>query len=595
MTNHFTGWMKKHMNAIIAWAVVGVIMVFVASQFDYYYELNDDVLIKDILAGEYTGVPEGHNIQLLWPLSAVISVFYRIARPVPWYGLFLCGMHYLCLGLLLQRSLSFARSWKTKMLVSGLAAALTVCLFLEHLVFAHYSITAALMAATAAYLFYTLPDGLGTKNFIRKSIPSVLLIWVACCLRPNMMLLLLPLVGITGFIRWSREEKPLVKENLIRYCSVIGMILGVVVFSFGADKIAYSSPEWSRFETLFANRTELYDFQVVPDYEEHEAFYQEIGLEKSEQALLVNYNYGLDENITEVTIGQVAQYAKSMKDARMKERIKEAVWNYTHRFFQEVDYPWNAFVILLYVVLFFTILMRKDGGLLSNLWVAVWRLGLIFFGRTVLWMYILVNGRCPIRISHSLYMMEMSILLAILVVEYTRKLREKSFMILLTSCIVFVALLMMIPYRVQGVRKLINDQEQVNVYGNAIDQYCAARMDRFYYIDVYSTIIDGAAFADKMFVNVDNSYVNHDLLGGWSCNSPLYRKKQQAMGLHGPFEDFIGEQDTKCYLICKLSTDLDWVTDYYMDRGYDLTIEEVDQIEQFYGVYKLEAKEAETK
>lgn len=587
MMDRLNTWVKKNINMILSIIVVGIIMIFVGSRFDYYYELNDDVLIKDILAGEYTGVPEGHNIQLLWPLSAIISLFYRVARPIPWYGLFLCGMHYLCFGLVLNRSLSFAKSMKVKVFLSCLAAVLMVSLFLEHLVFAHYSITAALMAATAAYLFYTLPDGMDTKSFIKKSIPSIVLIFIACCLRPNMLLLLLPLVAITGFIRWSREEKPLEKKNLIRYFSVIGMILFVVAFSFGADKIAYSSPEWSRFETLFANRTELYDFQVIPDYEEHEAFYQEIGLKKSEQALLVNYNYGLDEAITEITIGQVAQYAKSMKDARMKERVKEAVWNYTHRFFQEIDYPWNALVIMLYIVIFLTILMRKNGRFLGNLWVAVWRLGLLFFGRTVLWMYILINGRCPTRISHSLYLMEMCILMAILVVEYTRKLRDKSFMILLTSCILFVALLMMIPYRVQGVQKLIKEQETVNVYGNSIDEYCAARTDRFYYVDVYSTIINGAAFADKMFVNVDNSYVNHDLLGGWSCNSPLYRKKQQAMGLNGPFEDLMGTQATKCYLIHKLSSDRDWIVDYYHDKGFDVSLKEVDQIEQFYGVYEL--------
>lgn len=581
-------YLEKHSDKLLTILLLGFLMVLVSFSFDYYYELNDDVLIKDILSGEYTGTPEGHNIQLLWPLSALISLFYRMARPIPWYGLFLCGMQYFCIGMLLHRTLTYAQSKKGKILISGLVTGLVLVLLLEHLVFVHYTVTAALMAATAAYLFYTLPVGLERKVFFRKSIFSVGLIFLAVCLRPNMMLLLLPFVGVTGFIRWSREKKPLCKESMIRFCSVIAAILLVVAGSFLADKIAYSSEEWSRFETLFANRTELYDFQVIPSYDEHEAFYREIGLEQSEQQLLLNYNYGLDEEITEVIIGQVAEYAKTMKDARIKERVRTAIWEYTHRFFQETDYPWNVVVMMLYLIMFFTVLLRRDGRFWENLWVAVWRLGLLFFVRTVLWMYILINGRCPVRISHSLYLMEMCILFAMLVMEYTRKLREKNFVILLTGSVLLVALILMIPYRLQYVQKRVDKQEAVNVYGNSIENYCAARTDRFYYLDVYSTIIDGDSFADKIFVDVDNTYVNHDLLGGWSCNSPLYRKKQAAMGLQGPFHDLIGLQDTRCYVIAKLETDMQWLKDFYRDKGYSVLLREVDQIDRYYCVYKVE-------
>ena len=73
---------------------VAVLGVFAALRFDYYYDLNDDVLMKDILAGVYTGTPEGHNIQMLWLVSAFISLFYRMIGTLPWYGLFLCLCHF---------------------------------------------------------------------------------------------------------------------------------------------------------------------------------------------------------------------------------------------------------------------------------------------------------------------------------------------------------------------------------------------------------------------------------------------------------------------------------------------------------------------
>ena len=53
-------------NWILAGGFAALMMLVIGSFFDYYYDLNDDGLMKDILAGAYTGTPEGHNIQMLW-------------------------------------------------------------------------------------------------------------------------------------------------------------------------------------------------------------------------------------------------------------------------------------------------------------------------------------------------------------------------------------------------------------------------------------------------------------------------------------------------------------------------------------------------
>ena len=46
----------------IASAALTLLVILAAAFFgDLYFDLNDDVLMKDILSGAYTGVPEGHN------------------------------------------------------------------------------------------------------------------------------------------------------------------------------------------------------------------------------------------------------------------------------------------------------------------------------------------------------------------------------------------------------------------------------------------------------------------------------------------------------------------------------------------------------
>ena len=65
-------------NFIWAFSLTAGMILAVGVFFDYYFDLNDDVLMKDILSGAYTGTPAGHNIQMLYPISAMISLFYRM-------------------------------------------------------------------------------------------------------------------------------------------------------------------------------------------------------------------------------------------------------------------------------------------------------------------------------------------------------------------------------------------------------------------------------------------------------------------------------------------------------------------------------------
>ena len=64
--------------------------LFLSAQFDFYYDLNDDTMIKDIVSGAYTGQSSGYCIQMLYPLAWCIALCYRAIPTVPWYGLFLC-------------------------------------------------------------------------------------------------------------------------------------------------------------------------------------------------------------------------------------------------------------------------------------------------------------------------------------------------------------------------------------------------------------------------------------------------------------------------------------------------------------------------
>lgn len=98
---------RKWENWILPALFVLILLLLLGLRFDYYYDLNDDVLMKDILSGVYTGAFESRNVQMLFPLSLILSFVCRIFGTSYVYGLFLCVCQFGSLYVILYRSMRF--------------------------------------------------------------------------------------------------------------------------------------------------------------------------------------------------------------------------------------------------------------------------------------------------------------------------------------------------------------------------------------------------------------------------------------------------------------------------------------------------------
>lgn len=593
---------RQNENWIIALVVLVVLGIFAGCRFDYYYDLNDDVLMKDILAGVYTGTPEGHNIQMLWPVSAVISLFYRVAGKLPWYGLFLCGCHFGCFFLIINRSLAFVRTFWGKIIIAVMEGALICSLFLNHLIYAQYTVTCTLLGAAAAFLFYTTDISFPAKEFIKKNIPAVLLVSAAYLIRSEMLLLVLPMICVAGAAKWGSEKKIFTKEHGVKYLTVIGMILAGLLIGQIAHMIAYGSKEWRTFTAFFDNRTELYDFQTIPSYEENRDFYESVGLSESEKVLFDNYNFGMDEEIDEKLVGQIAEYAGINKSAgepfmqKLAEKLRFYVYRFTHGPRDTgSDYPWNYAVILGYVSVFLLAVPRKDKngfpqgegaeGYVKNVLGAAWKLIFLFVVRTLLWMFILMRDRDPERITHSLYLMELCILAAMALIEWKSLILWKTRR--LSGCLTVAAFALLAVLNLPPSIKAADEQqvvrEEINEPYNELYRYLSSEenADNFYLIDVYSTV----EYSEKMFKNVDNSLDNYDIMGGWACKSPIQRKKLSAFGIEN-MEQALKDKEN-VYFVRKVSEDMQWLSEYY--EGHDTPVEVTltETVADVFEIYKV--------
>ncbi len=576
---------KQWENWILALLAVLVLGTIIGVCFDYYYDLNDDVLMKDILAGVYTGIPEGHNIQMLWPISAFISLLYRLAGKLPWYGMFLCFCHFGCIFLFIKRAVSLCGRIPGKLAVTLAICCFFGSFFLEHLIYAQYTVTCTLLGATAAFLFYTGDSEKRPAEYIKGNALSIVLVWVAYLIRSEMLLLVLPMICAAGMAKWGSEKKIFTKENACKYFGVIGLILLGIIAGEGIHRIAYGSESWRTFTEFFDNRTELYDFQKPPAYEGNESFYESIGLTEKERILLDNYNFGIDEEIDEKMMGKIAAYAGELRSERtdLAENMAEKLRAYLYRSLRPKgvpgsDYPWNYLIILGYLMVLFTALIQKDRRVL-------WKLPLLFFVRSALWMYILWGERDPVRITHSLYLMEAAILAAMAFAQWKQmeSSKGKDILGLLFVAGMFCFVLTTFPASFSYVQEQQIQREEANAPYQELYEWMSKEenAENFYFIDVYSSV----SYSEKMFENVDNSLDNYDIIGGWACKSPLWKKKLAAFGIVDVEQALREREDV--FFVRKISEDMGWLGAYYEEHKAPVKTRLIETIAGEFEIYAV--------
>lgn len=583
---------SKSLNIKGGAAVAFLVMLFNAIGGDYYFDLNDDVLMKDLLSGAYTGAAEGHNIQMLYPISALISVFYRISGALDWYGIFLCLLQALCVFIITCKVLEFAEDNKLWLLSLISIIFMMLGVVGAHFLFVQYTFTCGFLSATAAILIFSHREK--DKNLYLAAV----LIAIAYLLRSEMLLLTLPVVMVGMLIKWA-----LTRKEFLNYLKLLVSIILIIVVSQGIHKIAYSSADWKNFTDLFNARTELYDFQYIPDYAENKEFYDSIGLSASEQQLLVNYNFGLDDEINADTLWAVAEYADKLKtdEIPLPAQLRQAAGKYLYRLrqvsFQKsfeypmTDFPWNLVAFTLYIGVLLMYLFPKNTRENKTAFLAVALIALLFACRTTLWLYIIVRGRDPIRITHPLYLMEIVVLMGMLYLRAPKSLKIAMGTLTVLALVSFAS----IPNQIFVLKSEMASREKMRQHYDALYDYFADNKDNFYFIDVYTSVscgedmVEGETFfSEKMFKNVDNSYANHDLMGGWASKSPLTAKKFRAFGFDSMQDAILLDN---VYVVQNKSEDIKWLSDYYVEKGYDIQIINVDTVADAFGVYKVRLAE----
>jgi hypothetical protein len=562
----------------------------------FYLELNDDALIQALSSGAFTGVPETHNIQMLFPGSLLLSLLYRLAGGIPWYGLLLLSLQALCVLLVLGQVFFRIRKGSDRVAAMILASGLFLTALYPHFLFLTYTFTAGILSATAVLLILNDGDGKGTRGEKRKVAErepnnrqlAIILVVIAFCLRSELLLLTFPFVLLAFLFRVDRFRRENgTGKGFLLYGRILLWMMGLMAVCFLSDQIAYSRKDWREFRALFDARTRLYDFEQIPSYQENRKFYQTIGLSETDVTLLQNYNFALDPKIDAEKMRLVAEEANRMEAkmhppaSRLKKAVSIYVWRLHHLVLpvsfrdSNTDMPYLAIVLLLYLLVF--LIMHRTGVL--------WKLALLFLCRSTLWTYMIYNGRIMNRVMHSLLLVELFFLIGMVLPELgkewdagKKRLSVAGFALLVVASFLFV------PGQMQNVSGEVRKREEFN---RPYEKMLASLEQKkgFTFIDVYSSVDYTVKALGKQSLLKPTK---ETLAGGWAAKSPLYEKKLRHFGIRNMEEGLLQENVT---FLAEKEEDLSWLTDYYRDRKENVTLQKQKQLAGRWILWKLKRVE----
>lgn len=536
--------------AFIVWGIVGIFIPFV-------YDMNDDLFMRAFVSGAYTGNPDAHMIYMEYPLGLFLKLLYTIRRNIDWYGLWLMGCHYFSLGLCICRVLQEAKGKKRKLAVMGLTILAFAALWMSRSVILTFTTAAAAACAATIFWYGTMDED---KATVWEWVVLGLCAAAGFCTRKNVALMMIPLAGM---VFWFKNRKAGLWKKWSSWKPVV-LVIGLFVLIYAIDFAAYRSEAWREYEQFSALRSELFDYYGIPDYNENQSFYDEIGFDQNLTNAVEEYALILDERINTDALEKICDKAKEIKGTiPIGEKAKDTLQIVLENWFSIEYSPLKYAAILLSLYLLICFVRKKEKSAL------IWYL-LTEGVMIALWFYLAYQGRVPARIGYSLHIF--SLMTNGVFLWYLKK--EAPSAKKMYSAIFTLLLLVGAAAGIIGTKTYAEASCEKNESYRAVLNYCEERNTNFYFLDVYSFSL----YTDNFQIFLSSNEKNYMRLGDWMSYSPLYYEKLSHQGIEDVARAMAEKENV--YFIARDDRDLQYLKEYMKSLNPLYTYEVVDTVQK---------------
>ena len=541
--------------------------IVIYNSMGFIYAIADDIIMRDIASGAFTGTPDGHLIFVRYLLGFLLSCCYQMNAAVDWYGFFMAGVILLGLAAVLYRGFSEEKTLVWKTVYAGIALGVFGCAMIFHIAQFEWTVSAAMTGASALYLYVTSDDSGKGKKFL-EGIIIWLLLFLTYGIRTNVFLMVLPGFGIAFLWKCFRRNGRgfYVSWKEIILPAVVFLTVGFIMLT---EHLAYRGEEWKEFQDFQSARSDIYDYYGVPSYEENPELFEEMGLSEEEIRNLRHYALYLVDGMDAELMEQVAAEAErqSGKDigfgAKLKAGIHLAVEQMTDSRYFSVSIP---------------LLLFLAGDLFLAFWYdrrAFCPLLLFLVAEGVLWLYLGFMGRLPERVAFSMHLITLLGVSAVFFCLWKQKKEENEswktpVILILAGCFLGVSAFQWKSSVAANEEKLAMDSSY-----QEFKLSCKENPENLYFIETFMAEPVGGAHVSTQY----SAQINNCLtLGDWYTTSPLDKERFEQLGIDSVEETIL--YNPNAYLVVRDIDAPGFLADYFEEKysGVSLVCTETENV-----------------
>lgn len=583
-------------NLIVSFVAVAGMFVLYRLFTDFIYLTNDDMYLQAIVSGEISGKPDPHMIYSNYILGMMLSFLYSCTTQVPWYGIYLLSVCFLCAWIVLYRCVSKCEKNGSRIAVILLFLVICFCAVFRHIAMIQYTVVAAFAGGTAVFYAMTIDMRTEKKQLIGEYVIVLFLAFLSLVIREKVFFMMVPFAAFGWLGKWIAEPDKS-KTNNIGYISLLISIVCLMLVVCGIDRIAYrigdDGEAWKEYKQYNKAREQIMDYNSYPDYDSNHKFYEELGISKASYEGVSKYYLLLPQkDYNGETMPIIAEKAIAIGKGShtLSERLTAVVKNFIQCNLNYSDRPMNIVVYATWLCMVVLLVLSKSKNML-------WQLALLFAARMGMWLYIIYQGRYPDRITQGLYFVELLVLIAIFVLN-RNLLDDKTF--IKKGFLIGAVVLICVPSLYIGINKAIavkGENSGKLYFGTSYQQvkeYCAENKDNLYLMDMNSA----SFFSFSIFKSVkgDNGICDNLLpLGSWPVKSPLITENLERYNI----QDITGElmDNEHVYFVFKDSeaTPSQYLINFYNSEfeGVNVELKQADVLKTDVGIdyifYRLES------
>ncbi len=554
-----------------------MLIVFVATlvtiKLGYVYSSNDDVMMRNIINGNYTGSPDSHLIFISFLMASLWKKLYEIFPNVSWYDLFMVGLHYLCWFLIVVRLGQQMSNKKCKIIIMLGAIILLVVVDLKYLVISQFTVISSLLSGVSVFWMLTRKKYAGFECGVDYFVIFAVLI-ISSLFRKESFLLSLPIMGLAIlFDVWKnshnkKEMNSIIKKTVM--CAVCFCILYLLIGT--VESIAYSDNGWTEFLRSQDARPQIYDYSGVPALSEYEDEYSVLGIDYADWMAIYTYNCELVEDFDADMMEGVSAISLQSRDSwRMASGtinlIKKCIYTYSRALFETKMQPISVMVIIAYsfVLLLCYALKDKKMCIISFFIIA-------FF--MIVSLVLIDRGRYLERVAYGMYFLQLICLIALVsnhIERISNNIQKEKVMSGILLMVMVAVFGFSFIYSWQATKDEYNIRVQDAKDWKYVNSYFTDNSDNIYCIDTESFFV----FTEMLFTEKVESD-NVIRLGSWMLNSPLQQQRMEKMGAKNLVQQLA--EDEHFYIVQEEWKDTAWIDAIWSGKGYDVQAVVVDVI-----------------